>query len=89
VPTPYARARPANGKAVERIDLSFIDDHRSVLLPLTKVVVNRAAWWQIVRGRAPLAAGAQHIHQTVQHLAHIDGPLVAASLGTRDLRFGQ
>jgi hypothetical protein len=62
---------------------------RPVLLPTAKVVVHRAAWRQIFRDRAPLAAGAQQIHQTVKHLAHIDGPLIAASLGTRDLRFGQ
>ena len=34
--------------------------------------------------RSPLATGAQHIHQAIDHLAHIDRALVAATLGRRN-----
>src|SRR3954452_11931038 len=42
---------------------------RAVVLPAAEVVVHRAARGQVLRDRAPLAAGAQHIHQPVHHLA--------------------
>jgi hypothetical protein len=60
----------------------------AVVLPATEVMVHRAAWRQILRHRAPLTSGAQHIHQAVQHLTDIDSPPVATSFGARDLRLG-
>ena len=61
----------------------------AVVLPATEVMVHRAAWWQVLRNRAPLTSGAQHIHQAVQDLTDIDSPLVATSFGARDIRLGQ
>src|ERR1700739_5063994 len=46
----------------------------------------RAAGGQVLRDRAPLAAGAEDVHQAVDHLAKIDRALVAARLGRRDQR---
>jgi hypothetical protein len=54
---------------------------RAIQRPQVKIVVHRAARRQVLRNRSPLATGAQHIHQAIDHLAHIDRALVAASLG--------
>ena len=62
---------------------------RTVVLPAAEVVVHRAAWRQVLRDRTPLTAGAQHIHQAVHDLTDVHSPLVAASLGARDLHLGQ
>src|ERR1700732_1045361 len=62
---------------------------RAVPSPQVKIVVHRAARWQVLRDRSPLATGAQHIHQAIDHLAYIDGALVAASLGWRNQRLHQ
>src|ERR1700761_919422 len=62
---------------------------RAVVLPATKVVIDRAARRQVLRDRPPLTAGAEHIHQAVDHLALVHCALVAAALGPRDLRFDQ
>src|SRR4030081_3935810 len=59
---------------------------RAVPSPQVKIVVHRAARRQVLRDRSPLATGAQHIHQAIDHLAHIDRALVAASLGWRNQR---
>ena len=59
---------------------------RAVPAPQAKISVHRAARWQVLRDVAPLAAGAQDIHHTVDHLAHVDGTLAAAALGRRDQR---
>src|SRR3981081_2521948 len=58
---------------------------RAVPSPQVKIVVHRAARRQVLRDRSPLATGAQHIHQAIDHLAHIARALVAASLGWRNL----
>src|ERR1700682_2529686 len=62
---------------------------RAVPRPQVKIVVHRAARRQVLRDRSPLATGAQHIHQAIDHLAYIDGALVAASLGWRNQRLHQ
>ena len=69
---------------------------RAVVAPQTKVFVHRAARRQILRDVAPLAPGAQDIHDAVHHIAHIDAPFAAAALGwwnqrldMRPLRVGQ
>src|SRR5216683_8040087 len=62
---------------------------RAVPRPQVKIVVHRAARRQVLRDRSPLATGAQHIHQAIDHLAHIDRALVAASLGWRNQRLHQ
>ena len=62
---------------------------RAVVVPAAEGVVHRAARRQVLRDRSPLATGAQHIHQAIDHLAHIDRALVAASLGWRNQRLHQ
>lgn len=62
---------------------------RAIVLPVEEIAVHRAARWQVLRQRCPLAAGAQDIHDAIDDLAHIDGPLVAATLGRRDERVNQ
>src|SRR6202007_3187626 len=57
---------------------------RAVPSPQVKIVVHGAARRQVLRHRSPLATGAQHIHQAIDHLAHIDRALVAAALGWRN-----
>ena len=51
--------------------------------------MQRAARWQILRNRPPLAAGAQHIHQAVHHLPQIDRPLTTAPLARWDEQLDQ
>ena len=57
---------------------------RSVIVPKLKITEQRAAWWQVLGDRPPLAAGAQDVHQTVHHVSDIDVPLAAAAFGRRD-----
>ena len=57
---------------------------RSVIVPKLKIAEQRAAWWQVLGDRPPLAAGAQDVHQTVHHVSDIDVPLAAAAFGRRD-----
>ena len=52
---------------------------RAVAVPPDEVVVDRAAGWKIFRKVAPLAAGAQDIHDPVHHRAQICSPLAAAA----------
>src|SRR6188472_3234284 len=59
------------------------------MIPATKIVVDRAARRQVLRHRPPLATRAEHIHQPVDHLAHVHRPLVASALGSRDHRRNQ
>ena len=57
---------------------------RSVIVPKLEIAEQRAAWWQVLGDRPPLAAGAQDVHQTVHHVSDIDVPLAAAAFGRRD-----
>src|SRR5208282_2153917 len=57
---------------------------RTVVIPAAEVIVHRAARRQILWQRSPLTAGAQDIHQPVDDLTHVYGPLVAATLGWRN-----
>ena len=61
----------------------------AVMLPAAEVEVDRAAGWQILWHRTPLAAGAQEVHQPVKNLADIDRALVAAPLSSGNLRLDQ
>ena len=45
---------------------------RAVVAPQAKVVVYRAAWRQILRNVAPLASGAEDIHDGVLRNAGLD-----------------
>src|SRR5207248_6467798 len=56
---------------------------RAVVAPRTKIVVHRAARRRVFQHVAPLAAGAQDIHHAIDHLAHVDTPLAAATLRRR------
>ena len=60
---------------------------RAIIPPATEIMVDRAPRWQISRVRTPLAASAQHIHQTIDHRAHVNRSSVTAALDRRDLRF--
>src|SRR4051812_47824965 len=62
---------------------------RAVVVPAAKVAIDRAARGQVLGERGPLTACAQDIHHAVDHLSHIHGPLVAATLGRRDQRGNQ
>ena len=53
---------------------------RAVPAPQAEVIVHGASRRQVLGQRAPLAAGAQDVHQPVDHLAQIDRPLAAAAL---------
>ena len=64
-----------------------LDPACRIVIPAVKVTMDRAAWRKVLRDVAPLAAGAEYIHQTVQNLADVHGALVAASFGGRDQRF--
>src|SRR5208283_149764 len=57
---------------------------RTVVIPAADVIVHSAARRQILWQRSPLTAGAQDIHQPVDDLTHVYGPLVAATLGWRN-----
>ena len=59
---------------------------RAVVAPQIKIVEKRAAWRQIFRTRPPLASRAQHIHDPVHHLAHVNVALVATAPGRWDQR---
>ena len=59
---------------------------RSIPAPAIEVVVYCAARGQVLGDRAPLATGAEDVHQAVDHLAQVDRPLIAARFGRRDQR---
>ena len=59
---------------------------RPVIIPAAEVIVHRAARRQVLGQRSPLTTRAQDIHQPVDYLSLIDGPLVTTSLGGRDQR---
>ena len=52
---------------------------RAIPAPPAEIAVHRAARGQVLRDVAPLAAGAQHIHHAVDHLAHADGALATVA----------
>src|SRR4029077_19386125 len=68
---------------VERV-MDFLQ--RAVVAPPGEVVMHRAARRQVFRNIAPLTSSAQHVHQAVDHLTHINRPLAAAALGGRQQR---
>src|SRR3954451_3974701 len=53
----------------------------TVPIPQPEVIVHRAAGRQTLWQCSPLAAGAQDIHDAIDHFANVDRPLVAAPLG--------
>src|SRR3979411_2612497 len=57
---------------------------RAVVAPQIKIVEKRAAWRQIFRNRPPLASRAQHIHDPVHHLAHVDKRKTSVSARPED-----
>jgi len=59
----------------------------AVAVPPNEVVVDRAAGREILRKVAPLAAGAQDIHDPVHDRAHVGSPLAAAWFRRRNKRF--
>src|SRR5271170_5224093 len=69
---------------VERV----VDCHqRVVIVPPNQIVIQGTPRRQILRNIAPLTPRAEHIHDPVDDLAHIDLAAPAAALGWRDERF--
>jgi diadenosine tetraphosphatase ApaH/serine/threonine PP2A family protein phosphatase len=62
---------------------------RAVPAPQIEIIVQARAWRQVFRDRAPLAARAQDVHQTVDNLAHVHRPLIPTALGRRDTGLDQ
>src|SRR6516162_9684054 len=69
---------------------------RAVPTPQIEIIVQGRAWRQVFRNRAPLAARAQDVHQTVSNLAQVHRALITSRLGRREawldqrpLRIGQ
>src|SRR5262245_22987011 len=69
---------------------------RAVPAPQIEIIVQGRAWRQVFRNRAPLAARAQDVHQTVSNLAQVHRALITTRLGRREawldqrpLRMGQ
>ncbi len=60
---------------------------RAVPTPKVEVIVEGRARRQILRDGAPLAAGAENVHEAVDNLAYVDVALVAAAFGRRNQRF--
>src|SRR5271166_357236 len=61
----------------------------AIALPPNEVVMDRAARWKILRQVAPLAAGAQDVHDAVHHRTHVLLALASARLRRRNERFDQ
>jgi hypothetical protein len=62
---------------------------RAVPTPQIEIIVQGRAWRQVFRDRAPLAARAQDVHQTVGDLAQVHRALITAQLGRRDMQLDQ
>ena len=62
---------------------------RAVPAPQIEIIVQGRAWRQVFRERAPLAARAQDVHQTVGDLAQVHRALITAQLGRRDMQLDQ
>jgi hypothetical protein len=52
-----------------------------------EIVEQRAARRKIFRDRSPLTARTQNVHQPIDHVAHDNRPLAAATLAGRNQRF--
>ena len=60
---------------------------RAVPTPKVEVIVEGRARRQVLRDGAPLAAGAENVHEAVDNLAYLDVASVAAAFGRRNQRF--
>jgi len=60
---------------------------RAVPTPQIEIVEQRAARRKIFRDRSPLTARTQNVHQPIDHVAHDNRPLAAATLAGRNQRF--
>src|SRR5271165_2888729 len=82
------RARLASG-GFPALDVERLVDalERAVPTPKVEVIVEGRARRQILRDGAPLAAGAENVHEAVDNLAYVDVALVAAAFGRRNQRF--
>ena len=57
---------------------------RAVMLPTLEIVMQSAFRRQVLRDVAPLASGAQHIHDPIEYLPDVHRTFAAAMLGGRD-----
>ena len=76
----------SGGFATLRVERVVDAIERGVATPAIEVIVKRRTWRQVLRDGAPLAAGAEYVHQAVDDLALIDMASVAAALGRRNER---
>ena len=83
-----ARLSPGEFAAlhVERV----VDPLQSAVpLPAAEIAMHRAAGRQVLRDRAPLTAGGEHVHDAVDDRALVDLASASAMLGRRDQRCDQ
>jgi hypothetical protein len=59
---------------------------RAVVVPQIEIIKECALGWKVFGNIAPLTARAQHIHDPVDDLAHIDFALSSAMFGRRNQR---
>src|SRR5580658_8114855 len=78
--------RPFAAFDVERVMNAI---QHAIALPPNEVVMDRAARWKILRQVAPLAAGAQDVHDAVHYRTHVLLALASARLRRRNERFDQ
>src|SRR6516165_10156276 len=85
-------------RAFATFDIERVMDaiERAVPAPQIEIIVQGRAWRQVFWNRAPLAARAQDVHQTVSNLAQVHRALITTRLGRREawldqrpLRIGQ
>jgi hypothetical protein len=57
---------------------------RPIIIPATKIVVDRAARRQVFRQRRPLTTGGEDIHDPVHNRSHVNRSSVATTFGARD-----
>ena len=62
---------------------------RAVPTPEIEVVEQRAAWRKVFWDRSPLTTRAQNVHHPIDHVAHDNRSLAAATLAGRNERFNK
>src|SRR5271167_2702770 len=75
---------PIDQLAAFLVELIVNSQQRPVVLPALKVVEQGASRRQVPGDIAPLTPGAQNVQKAIQHLAFIDLPSAATTLGWRD-----
>ena len=61
-------------------------NQRAIPVPQAEIIMHGTSGGQVLGKIAPLAVGAQNVHNAVDHFADIDAPFAAAGLARRDQR---